>query len=100
MRILRVPGSVGRSRLAGAVRLRVVFVLMNRTLLFWWMRDLAPLLLSGLVLLVPLVVVGMLSLSRQSEAECQRKARQSRYPMFTPAAHNILRHLLPRPADQ
>jgi fatty acid desaturase len=72
--------------------LRVVFVLLNRTLLFWWMRDLVPLLLSGLVLLVPLIVVGMLSLSRQSEAECQRKARQSRYPMFRPAAHNILRH--------
>jgi hypothetical protein len=80
--------------------LRVVFVLMNRTLLFWWMRDLVPLLLSGLVLLVLRIAVGMLSLSRQSEAECQRNARQSRYPMFRPAAHNILRHLLSRPADQ
>jgi len=59
-----------------------------------------PLLLSGLVLFVALIVVGMLSLSRQGEAGCQRKASQSRYPMFRPAAHNMLRHLLPLPADQ
>jgi hypothetical protein len=79
--------------------LRVVFVLMKRTLLLWGMRDLTRLLLSGMVLFVPLIVVGMLSLSRQSEADCQRKASQSRHPMLRPATHNILRHDCPPTSD-
>jgi hypothetical protein len=56
------------------------------------MRDLTRLLLRGLVRFVPLIAVGMLSLSRQSEADCQRKAGQSRHPMLRPATHHMLRH--------
>jgi len=55
------------------------------------MRDLTPLLLSGLVLFVPLIVVGMLSVSRQSETNRQREASHCGNPMFKPASHDPIR---------
>lgn len=57
-------------------------------------RSLVSLLLDRLALFVPLILVGALPLGRQSEADCQREASQSRDAVFDAAGHDNLRHSL------